>query len=333
MMTPKSFARRTTRTMAMAALAVALVLPGCKSEKAADSSSGGFGLSTLFGESDNAMDYLPKSSGAYMGMSAKEFRESAGLKRLSDEMNRLQSGAEFQSEKAEKMLMAFEAPTSTGTAPPIYGVAVGQPGFADELVEQYKAAGGQESKMAGRTIYTSGSVSIAPVGKSGVLIFQNENALDRMVKVSKKKEEGARGSAVFNFVNTQLNDHALVVASAAQPLLELGGPFLASFERTDPQAAEALRKASMISVTFDWDQQPVAEVMLHLSDKAGNEALSRTMNMALQLAKGQIMMAGLPPGAQQIIAALRAEPGEDGVRVKVVVPAELAEQLFTSLPQ
>lgn len=187
--------------------------------------------------------------------------------------------------------------------------------------------------MANRTTYTSGSVSIAPVGNTGVLIFQNESSLERMVKVSKKKEEGAHGSAVFNFVNSQLSNHALVVASAAQPLIELGGPFLATFERSDQQAADALRKASMISVTFDWDQQPVAEVMLHLGDKAGNEALSRTLNNYLQLAKGQIMMAGLPPGAQQIIASLRAEPGEDGVRMKIVVPSELAEQLFDNLPR
>jgi hypothetical protein len=287
-------------------------------------------------QSENAMDYLPKASGGYMAMNAVSMKESAGLKRLNEQMSRLQSGAQFESEKAEKMIMAFDAPTNAGAAPPIYGVALGKVGFADELVSQYKTAGAQEGKKAGRTTYTSGSVSIAPVGKSGVLIFQTEAALERMINVSKKKEEGARSSAVFNFANTEVANHAFVVASAAQPLIELGGPLLASFETMNPAAAAALRKVSMISLTFDWDDHPVAQVQLHLADKAGSDALAGALNQYIQLAKG-LPMLNANPAVKQIIAPLQAKGSEDGVSVKVEVPADVADQLFnqipTSLPQ
>jgi hypothetical protein len=282
-------------------------------------------------QSENAMDYLPKASGGYMGMNAVSMKESAGLKRLNEQMSQLQSGTQFESEKAEKMIMAFDAPANTGAAPPIYGVAVGQPGFADELVNQYKQAGAQEGKKAGRATFTSGSVSIAPVGDSGVLIFQTDAALERMINVSKKKEEGARTSAVFTFVNAEVTNHAFVVAAAAQPLIEMGGPLLATFERGNAQAASALRQVSMISLTFDWDKNPIGVVQLHLGDKAGSDALAGALNQYIQLARG-LPMLNANPAVQQVLAPLRAESAEDGVRLKVEVPAEVAEQLFQQIP-
>lgn len=283
-------------------------------------------------QSENPLDYLPKSSGGYMAMNAVEFRESAGLRRLTDEMSRYQAGAQFESDKAERMILAFDTPTNTGAVPPVYGVMTGRPGFADELVQQYKNAGALEGKKSGRTTYTSGSQSIAPVGDAGVLIFQTDAALARMINVGKKKEEGARTSAVFTFVNAQSSNHALVAASVAQPLVELAGPALAMVERTDPNAAAALRQVSMVSMTFDWDEHPVAEIMLHLADKAGSDSLAALINQYLGLAK-MMPMLSQEPAVKQVVDPIRAIAAEDGVRLRVDVPANVADQLFDSLPQ
>lgn len=300
------------RCVTLLALAATLVLAGCQSE--------------------NPMDYLPKASGGYMGMNQVKIRESAGLKRLDAEMSRMQPGAsDLDSEKGEKLIMAFDAPANAGTAPPFYGVATGKPGFVDEIVSKYKAAGAQEGKTAGHTTYTSGSVSIAPVGNAGILIFQNPSTLERMVSVSKKKEEGARTSAVFTFVDSEIPDHAFVVAGAAQPLVELGGPLLVTFETMNPQAAAALRKVSMISTTFDWDAHPVVVAKLHVAGKDNADALATAFNQYLALAKGLPMLAAQPE-LLKVLAPVQAKSAEDGVSVQVDVPAEIAEELFNRMP-
>lgn len=291
------------------------------------------GLMVLSGcQSDNAMDYLPKSSGGYMAMNAAQFRESAGLKRLNDELSRLQAGSQFESEKAERMILAFDSPAGTGATPPVYGVATGRAGFADELVQEYKAAGALEGKKSGRTTYTSGSMSIAPVGDTGVLFFQTDAALARMINVSKKKEEGARTSPIFNFVNSQSNEKAFVAASVAQPLVEMGGPVLAMVEQTAPQAAAAIRQLEMISMTFDWDDNPVAEVLLHLSDKSASDSLAATINQYLTMAKMAPQLSQ-QPAIKQIVDPLQAQSTEQGVLLRVEVPAQVADQLIEFMSQ
>lgn len=307
----KDRSRWLSAVMRTALLAGAVVLAGCQSK--------------------NAMDYLPKASGGYMAMNAQEIRDSDGLTRLNEEMSRLQGGAPFESEKAQKMIMAFDTPAQTGSAPPIYGVAVGQPGFADELVSQYKSAGAQEAKKSGLETYTSGTVTIAPVGDAGVLIFQNDAALERMVSVAKKKEEGARTSAVFNFVNAEVPTHAFVIAGSAQPLLELGGPILLSFEKMNPQAAAALKQVSMVSLTFDWDDHPVAAVKLHLADKAQADALAAAINLYLGFAKANPMVTA-NPALDKVLQPLQAASAEDGVTLEINVPADVADQLFQHIP-
>lgn len=311
--TTKIAGRRQWLNVAMrtALLAGAVMLTGCQSK--------------------NAMDYLPKASGGYMAMNAQEIRDSDGLTRLNEEMSRLQGGDPFESELAQKMVMAFDAPTQTGSAPPIYGVAVGLPGFADELTAQYKSAGALEAKKSGMDTYTSGAVTIAPVGDNGVLIFQSDAALERMVSVSKKKEEGARTSAVFNFVNAETPSHAFVIAGSAQPLIDLGGPFLTSFEQMNPQAAAALKQVSMVSLSFDWDDHPVASLKLHLADKAQADALAAAINLYLGFAKANPMITGNPALAQ-VLQPLQAASAEDGVTLEVNVPAEVADQLFQHIP-
>jgi len=282
-------------------------------------------------QSENPMDYLPKVSGGYMGMNATSFRESAGLKRLNDTMGKLQPGAQnLQSEKARSMIMGFDTPVNPRTAPPVYGVALGDAGFADELVAQYKSAGAQQGRMAGHTTYTSGPVSIAPIGKTGVLIFQSESSLERMVNVSKKKEEGARGSASFNWVNSELPNHAVVMAGAAQPLTEMGGPLLTTLNATDPKAGEALRHATMISLTFDWKDHPVVDLKLHVPSKSDAEALARTANQYLQLAKGLPVLEA-SPAFKAVLQPLKAHAEEDGVELTVNVPADVADQVFSHL--
>ena len=131
------------------------------------------GLALAGCQSKNPLDYLPQSSAGYMGMNMMSMQESTGLKRLNEEMKKMQQGgADLESEKAQKIYIAFDTPASAQTAPAFYGVAVGMVGFADEVVGKYKASGATESKISGRVTYTSGPVTISPVGETGLLFFR-----------------------------------------------------------------------------------------------------------------------------------------------------------------
>lgn len=303
---------RTFRTLKLGLLfAVGLLLVGCQSK--------------------NPMDYLPQASAGYMGMNMSLMRESEGLKRLKEKVQKFQPGsADLESDKAQKVYMGFDMPANAGTAPPMYGVALGTPGFADEVVQKYKASGATESKMAGRETYTSGSVSISPVGKSGILIFQDSATLERMVAVSKKKQPGAQGSPEFAYVSSMLDDHALVLAGKAKPLIDMAGPMMAPLQATNPQAVNALKQVTMVSMAFNWDKQPVIELMLHLSDKAQSDALAAMINTYLGFAKNLPMITANANWAK-VVGPLQATAGEDGVRLKIEVPADVAEQLFQQI--
>jgi hypothetical protein len=289
------------------------------------------GLALAGCASDNPMDYLPEASGGYVGVNMMKMRESDGLKRLSDEMEKMQAGAgSFESDKAQKVYMAIDTPTGADNAPPMYGVAIGAPGFADEIVSEYKSHGASEGKTARMTTYTSGPVTIAPVGDTGILVFQDSAMLDKMVAVSKKKEPAARASGEFSYVESQLNDHALVSAAKAQPLLTLAGPMLTAFEAQNPQAVAALRQVNMVSFSFNWDAQPVIDLMLHLADKAQADVLAGTINGYLTMAKNLPMLT-MNPAVNQVVQPLQATSAEDGVKMHLEIPAEVANQLFGQL--
>ncbi len=289
------------------------------------------GLGLAGCQSENPMDYLPQSSGGYVGINMTAMRKSAGLKRLTDEMEKMQAGTtDFTSDKAQKVYLAFDAPKDAGTAPPIYGMALGAPGFAAEVVERYKANGATEVKTASHSTYTSGGVSVAPIGDSGILVFQNAGMLERMVAVSKKKEPGARASSVFAYVDSMLNDHAFVTAGNAQPLITMAAPLLATLEGREPKAVAAVKEVSMVSMAFNWDARPAIELMLHLSDKALADDLAATINTYLTMAKYAPMIAN-NPDVEKVLTPLKATTGEDGVKLLVEIPADVADRLFDQL--
>ncbi len=292
-------------------VAAGLVLAGCQSE--------------------NPMDYLPQSSGGYVGLNMAAMRQGAGLKRLTAEMEKMQAGStDFTSDKAQKVYLAFDIPADAGAAPPIYGMALGTPGFADEVVERYKANGATEAKTAGHTSYTSGPVTVSPVGDTGILVFQNAAMLEKMVAVSKKKEPGARASSVFTYVDSMLNDHALVTAGNAQPLITMATPLLATLEAREPKAVAAFKEVTMVSLAFNWDAQPVLELMLHMADKAQADVLSNTINTYITMAKYMPMISGNPDVAK-VVTPLKTTVGENGVKLKIEIPADVADRLFEQL--
>src|SRR5690606_35694475 len=138
------------------------------------------------------------------GINMEAMENSAGLKRLSDEMDKMAAGtSELGSDKAQKVYMAFDSPANANNVPPMYGVATGTPGFADEVVDYYQKTGATAGKTSGMTTYTSGTISIAPVGDTGILVFQDTTTLDRMIAVSKKKQPGAAASDEFRYVSSQ----------------------------------------------------------------------------------------------------------------------------------
>ncbi len=282
-------------------------------------------------QSENPMDYLPQATGGYVGMNMTAMRESAGLKRLTDEMEKMQAGTgDFTSDKAQKVYLAFDIPANAGTAPPIYGMALGTPGFADEVVQRYKANGATEGKMAGHDTYTSGPVTVSPVGNSGIMVFQNTAMLEKMVAVSKKKEPGARASSEFAYVDSKLNDYALVTAGTAQPLITMASPLLTTLEATNPKAVAAIKQVSMISMAFNWDTRPVIELMLHVADKAQADVLAGTVNGYLTMAKYAPMLAS-NPDVGKVLSPLKATAAEDGVKLVIEIPADVADRLFDQM--
>ncbi len=289
------------------------------------------GLTLAGCQSKNPLDYLPQSSAGYMGMNMMSMQESAGLKRLNEEMKKMQQGgADLESEKAQKIYIAFDSPASAQQAPAFYGVAIGMVGFADEVVGKYKASGATEGKTSGRVTYTSGPVTISPVGETGLLFFQDTAMLDRMIAVSKKKQPNARASNEFNYVETQLGSHAMVLATKAQPIIELAGPMLTQLEAMNKTGVDALRQVTMLSLAFNWDTHPVLELLLHLPDKQKADALSGMINGYLTLAKGMPMLTA-NPSISQVVSPLQATASEEGVSMKVEIPAAVADQLFAQL--
>lgn len=287
---------------------------------------------TLFAgcQSKNPMDYLPQASGGYVGINMDKMRSSDGLKRLSDEIEALQAGAtDMGSEKATKIYIAFDEPSGK-SAPNMYGVATGMPGFADDVVKKYKENGASAGKTSGRDTYTSGGTTISPVGSTGILFFNNSSMLDKMVAVSKKKEVGARASSEFTAVDSQLSDHAVAGAVKAAPLLTLATPFLGQLEMMNPAGVAAIKKISMISMNFNWDKQPVIEVKFSLPGKQDSDALAAFANQGLAMAKLNPALAQ-NPDAQQIVSGLEAKSAEDGVTLTIEVPEATAEKLFGQL--
>lgn len=276
-------------------------------------------------QSKNPMDYLPQSTGGYAGANFDKMRESDGLKRVGEELEKIQPGAlEMDSDKAMRVYIAFDSPTGQ-EKPPMYGVAYGSAGFADEVVAKYKQHGATEAKASGRTTYTSGPVTIAAVGSTGIIFAEDKAMIDKMAAVSKKKQPNARASSEFAFVESKLDNSAVVLATKAEPLLAMGTPFLGQFEAMNPTGVAALKKVSTLSVAFNWEKQPVFDIQLHLADKADSDALATWLNQLLVIGKMQAA-AAMPAEAKPIVDSLQAVPSETGVTMSVAIPEDLANK-------
>jgi hypothetical protein len=70
--------------------------------------------------------------------------------------------------------------------------------------------------------------------------------------------------------------------------------------------------------------------LLHLPDKQKADALSGMINGYLTLAKGLPMITA-NANISQVVSPLQATSSEEGVSMKVEVPAAVAEQLFAQL--
>lgn len=284
------------------------------------------GLALLAGcQSENPMDYLPQSSGGYVGANLTKIRESEGLKKVGEEIEKMQPGAlDMDSEKVTRVYIAFDS-LSGQTKPPMYGVAMGTSGFSDDVVNKYKAANATEAKTAGRTAYTSGTVTVAPVGKTGILFAEDKATIEKMAAVSKKKQPNARASSEFALVESKLDTSAVVMAAKAEPLLSMGSPFLTQFEAMNPTGVAALKSVSTVSFAFNWEKQPVFDLNLHLADKAQSDALAAWLNQLLVIGKMQAG-AALPADAKPMVDALQAVSTEEGVNLKLEVPEAVANQ-------
>ena len=112
----------------------------------------------------------------------------------------------------------------------------------------------------------------------------------------------------------------------------MAGPMLGQLSAMNPQGAEALKKVSMLSLSFNWDKQPVIDVQMHLADKTQADALAAMLNQFIGMAKAMPQLAQ-NAAAQQVVAPLQAKSAEDGVTLTVEVPAEIANKTFDQLNQ
>ena len=289
-------------------------------------------LAALAGcQSKNPIEYLPKSSAGYMGMNIAKMKDSAQMKKLfSDENgNMTPNASSLITDKAKRLYVAFDTPEGA-TAPTNYSVAIGDAGFAEEVVKAYKAAGATEAKVSGHDTYTSGPVTVAPVGSTGILVYTDPSSLSKMIDVSKKKAEGARTSAEFNFVDGQLNDHAVAVATKAAPLLTLAGPALGQIDAMNPGGAKALREVSMLSMTFNWDKEPVIDIHMQLADKANSELLKGLVDQGVALLYMMPMISG-NPDAKAVMSNMKTSAAEDGVNINLTIPEAVANKLIEQL--
>jgi hypothetical protein len=285
------------------AITSALILTGCSSR--------------------NPMDYLPDMP-AYMAINAEHVRASAGGGRLLDiARQKHPEMANLLHQRLKRLYLAVD-PTERmkGTG---YGVALGDAGFANFAADQFKQEGAKQQQMSGRKVLTSGSVCMTTVGDSGVLFFTRPQDLDLMIRTSQKKSPAAAQSATFKIVDGLAANHGFVGAADWTAVLSSIGNQLQQISMMNPKGVDALKQVKAASLTFDWDEQPVANATLHLPSQEGREDLAALANTGLGLISRIRTPKGVDARALSALQNMKAQPSEDGVSIKVEIPKDQAE--------
>jgi len=288
------------------ALAALLLLAGCASKE--------------------PMDYLPEA-GAYLVINPPQIKQTEGGKRLVEAMEQAQGGPSMSKYQIQRMYLALEGGAANGKA---YGVSVGSPGMPQQVLNDMKAGGGREQKMAGRTVVTTGPLSFTAVGETGLLFFRGQEELDQMIRTSKKKSPSAGNSSAFATAKALSDKHAATVVADAAPLLGMAGGQMPQISKFHPKGAEALQQVKAVSLTLDWETQPDLTATMHLPNEGSRKDLSDLVNMGLSFVS---MMGGsrLPANAAATLKQLKATTSDEGVVLNLKVPPEEAEKLLTAL--
>ena len=107
-------------------------------------------------------------------------------------------------------------------------------------------------------------------------------------------------------------------------MLGVIGGQLDRFSAFSPKGVEALKQVRVGSLALDWNEQPVAEVTLHLDNPEGRADLASFANMALGMAT-TMGGRGMDQSMRQALQGLKAETSDQGVTMKLQIPREAAE--------
>jgi hypothetical protein len=267
------------------------------------------------------MDYLPEMP-AYLAFNAEQARTTPGGQQLIEKARSLQPDvAELLQSRLKRIYVGIEPSARTQNG---CGVAIGDAGFGDFYMTKFRQNGAREQKLSGRTVLTSGSLSVCSVGDNGLLLFARPEDLDKMVRTSQKKNPAARQSGTFKTAETLAASHSFTMATDFTQVLGMIGDQLQRFATMSPKGVEALKQVRTATLTFDWTEQPVGEGMLHLPGNEGREDLAGFINMALGFAR--TMAPKMDAQAKALIGSMKAEPVENGVSLKITIPKDLADK-------
>lgn len=274
------------------------------------------------------LDYLP-DTGAYLTINAEKVRNSQGGTKVAEVLEQIQPGSpSVTNPQLQRLYVGIDGGPRSERAG--YGVAIGSAGMPDQVLSQMKAAGAREQKMSGRTVVTSGALSMTPVGDTGLLLFQSQAELDKMIRTSKKKNAAATQSSAFTTLQQLADKHSAAVVADATPLLAFADMQLQQLAKFDPEGAAALREVRTVSLTMDWETQPVLAATLHVAGEETRENLAGLVNMGLSFASN---FGGdqIPRQLQETVRQLKAITSPDGVSLNLQIPAEQAENFLRAL--
>jgi hypothetical protein len=106
--------------------------------------------------------------------------------------------------------------------------------------------------------------------------------------------------------------------------MSTAGDQLKQISLFNPKATATLQQVQTATVTLDWNEQPVAQAILHLPGNEGATELAGLVNMGITFARS---MGGkkMDPQVADLVKNLAARPSEAGVEITLAVPAETAE--------
>jgi hypothetical protein len=286
-----------------------------------------FAVAILSGcASKDPVDYLPDCV-AYASMNMRQIREEPGSKRLlelSDKFNATRSGA---SEKVQQVYFGLKDFSPGGGG--VFGIILGTPGMAESLLDEFKTAGGAETKIDGkRAVKVEGRYIVVELTDSGLLFTDRESNFDVMKQTSKKKNPGAVNSPVFRKLSSLSALKPITVVANIQQLTARAAPQLGMLAMLNPKGAEALQQVALASLTANWQQQPRIELTAYLDNEESRKELAGLINLLMGQMKSQPALADkIPPMIQQ----LEAKSGPDGVVVALDVPKEEADKMIVEM--